>query len=675
MKLRRGFDIIRLEFRWSASEKVSKRAEMPFTKSNGKSEVNLFGSGYAGLGVRQMERRLSNIVSLFFVCMYVLSPVVSGDISTGLVAHWTFDEMSGTTAFDSAGSANGILLGSTARTNGVIGGALDFNGSTDSVVISGITGYSACDEITISAWICPDNLSSYNAIYNIDAWITGSVHFQVFDDSIGLAIGGGVNHDARAFTNPNHWYHVVGVYSNANANGVTKCYVNGVEVYSEPVPQTVQINLTRAAHIGAWNTSRFFDGTIDDVRIYNRVLSEAEIGTLYDLDGDGATGGNRGDYESDGAGIAHSIQLYRMSFWRAPQDATNQSLADLAWKHGLATTGTDNKWGDPIFYQLLRDYTIELTSYFKDYTKLPDRWAKGGGGSPWTVSLRSEWWRVALYEWLVNGISDLDSRKFKIWRYRDQYDERRTMLTIKKGYRWDGPTLNWGSADNARLAAKPSASMRGSLVHDAFYDMMRTRLITYDSIAWASAPDNSVEQEGTFNRIVADCLFYMIMVQDGYETGKADSNFHTIRQFGRTRTYPDDPVNYPFWKESAIADAGPDQYIECAPPEGVDVTLDGTGSEFATKLYWIIGPTMNPDRENVGTGPSPTIHLEPGIHTISVNAYDNDDMVPLFGDTDAVVITVSTECSMEHKGDLDGDGDVDITDFALMAANWLEGVK
>ena len=615
----------------------------------------------------------------------LLASFTTADISTNLVAHWTFDETAGTTASDSAGTAHGTLSGfidpDAAWTDGTLGGALELNGSTESVSVPGIAGSSACDEITISAWIRLDNLTGFKAIFNHDTWTNGSVHFQIYNNMLGMAVCG-VEHldQVVAFSDmPYEWYHVVCVYSNSNKQGRMASYVNGEELHSEIVTQASTINLARAAGIGAWNTSRYFDGTIDDVRIYDRALSAAEIGKLYDP----KACLNKGDYQSDGIGIAQAKQFYRMSFWRAPQNASADCLADLAWKHGPAIYGTYNKWGDPVFYQLMRDYTIDLSSYFADHTKLPHYkdFTSVISQKPWKWHLDTPVWQLIL----LNHVSfsprllAVDSRHVKVWTLADVTFPpfgQRTMMTIKKGYRWDGPSLSWdGTAGTKRIAAKASASMRASLVHDAFYDMMRTGSIIHDVATPIRPLPEANEIEGFYNRAVADCMFYMLLIQDGYEGGKALSNFGTIREFGRTKTWPNNLETYPSWKTAAIADAGPDQYIDCAPVTGVDVTLDGSGSKFATTLNWTIGRTDSPDLRIVASGINPTIHLEPGIHTISVNAHEAGPIAPAgYWDMDAVVITVSTDGKcIEYNGDIDGDGDVDLTDFTLLAEDWLAG--
>jgi len=225
--------------------------------------------------------------------------VAVGDAVPDLVAHWKLDETSGFVADDSAGSADGTLVGfdgsNTYWTDGIIDGALELDGIDEFAAVNGISGYLSCDEITISAWVNLDDLAASKAIYSTNEWTSGSVHFQIFANELNLAICGTTWSYDVAFSETGRWYHVAGVYSNANASGINKCYVDGVEVYSVAVPETQTVDLTRAAAIGTWNSGgdpRFFDGRIDDVRIYSRMLSDEEIARVGDIDRDGILDGD-----------------------------------------------------------------------------------------------------------------------------------------------------------------------------------------------------------------------------------------------------------------------------------------------------------------------------------------------------------------------------------------------
>jgi hypothetical protein len=70
-------------------------------------------------------------------------------------------------------------------------------------------------------------------------------------------------------------------YSNANADGVSKIYINGAVDNTVPITETTAVDLQRAACIGSWNgADRFFDGKIDDFRIYDSIISETQIKQL-----------------------------------------------------------------------------------------------------------------------------------------------------------------------------------------------------------------------------------------------------------------------------------------------------------------------------------------------------------------------------------------------------------
>src|SRR3981189_591704 len=65
------------------------------------------------------------------VLVFVQIDVVRADINSGLIGYWKFDENSGTTAADSAGSHPGTLVNGPAWTAGRINSALQFNASDD----------------------------------------------------------------------------------------------------------------------------------------------------------------------------------------------------------------------------------------------------------------------------------------------------------------------------------------------------------------------------------------------------------------------------------------------------------------------------------------------------------------------------------------------------------------
>ncbi|MHC4286425.1 MAG: lamin tail domain-containing protein [Planctomycetota bacterium] len=98
----------------------------------------------------------------------------------GLVAHWKFDDGTGGTATDSAGTNNGALVGDTFWTAGRINGALSFDGDGDHVVVSPISVL-AGDTVTAQAWIRVSDVSGSNPILtqNVFSMTNDGYYFHV----------------------------------------------------------------------------------------------------------------------------------------------------------------------------------------------------------------------------------------------------------------------------------------------------------------------------------------------------------------------------------------------------------------------------------------------------------------------------------------------------------------
>ena len=212
----------------------------------------------------------------------------SRNIDEGLVAHWSFDENSGTTAHDSVGANHGTVYGA-AWTTGRIGGALGFNGTNDYVEMGDTVKNYLGTNYTVSAWIKTDTLSSSHTVaayrdsepgcspflFQLDQAYS-DIQFMARDDFGHLVTATYSN----ALTTGN-WYHVAGV----REGNILNVYVNGVSGTPGSGTLTGAISSDNLK-IGALlchgsPVSWFFDGVIDDVRIYDKALSAEEIRQLY----------------------------------------------------------------------------------------------------------------------------------------------------------------------------------------------------------------------------------------------------------------------------------------------------------------------------------------------------------------------------------------------------------
>ncbi|MHC4694350.1 MAG: lamin tail domain-containing protein, partial [Planctomycetota bacterium] len=191
----------------------------------------------------------------------------------GLVAHWMFDEGSGSTATDSAGTNNGALIGGPTWTDGRINGALSFDGVDDYVVVAPIAPLMG-NNVTAQAWI---RTSEFAGIWNpvITQNAGNGYYFYIssgrpaFYIVVGAAFVQAISQDA---INPDEWYHVAGTNDGSNL----KLYIDGQLEDSDN--STGFLGVSSNAYIGCEPTSSlYYNGLIDDVRIYDRAVSETEL--------------------------------------------------------------------------------------------------------------------------------------------------------------------------------------------------------------------------------------------------------------------------------------------------------------------------------------------------------------------------------------------------------------
>ena len=237
--------------------------------------------------------------------------IVSAAFTNGLVGYWRFDEASGTVAADSSGHGlNGTLVnGPTWQPSGGIqGGALSFDGTNDRVSVpdpgaGSLLDFPSGSTITITAWIRPTNASGCcQQILSKGQVNASNYYFTVerFGGSsstmdFGFTSGGDYREiygDNNKIQN-NIWRFVAVTYSFGTGPGAI--YVDGVSaglhLYNGPYSRSPSVNNSTLT-IGSDGTSSYlYGGLIDNLRIYNRILSAAEIADLYqyELNGGGCT--------------------------------------------------------------------------------------------------------------------------------------------------------------------------------------------------------------------------------------------------------------------------------------------------------------------------------------------------------------------------------------------------
>jgi len=220
---------------------------------------------------------------LIYLVSFVLVAGLVTRASADLVGHWRLDEGAGDIANDSSGNGNhGTLQGDPQWTVGKIGPALDFNGSTDHITIPFSESLRVLNQgdFTIAAWFKPDEIPSENkeVVQQGDDTSGGLGRTWLFvagANEIRSYLGNGTT-GSGVGVEAGTWYHTAVVVTEGGATDTVQLYVNG-EPVGEPNPMSME-DSEGTYFIGCHkNLTNFWDGIIDDVRLYNHALLPEEI--------------------------------------------------------------------------------------------------------------------------------------------------------------------------------------------------------------------------------------------------------------------------------------------------------------------------------------------------------------------------------------------------------------
>jgi glucose/arabinose dehydrogenase/PKD repeat protein len=201
---------------------------------------------------------------------------------TGLVAAYSFNAGSGTTAADASGNGNsGTISGPTWSTLGKYGSALSFDGVNDLVSVADANSLDFTTSLTLEAWVFPTaTAGSWRTVILKEQ--AGQLVYALYAGEDSPVPGGHVfvNGDISTISSTalplNTWSHVAVTYDGSTI----RLYVNGALVSSLGGVVGSMPNSTGALRIGGNNVwSEWFAGRIDEVRLYNRALSLAELQT------------------------------------------------------------------------------------------------------------------------------------------------------------------------------------------------------------------------------------------------------------------------------------------------------------------------------------------------------------------------------------------------------------
>ncbi len=260
-----------------------------------------------------------------------------------LVSWWKFNENSGNIVNDSKSNNNGTISGAVWNT-GVQGSSLQFNGQDSYVIITNADNLNVTDQITMMAWAKTEENKTAKIAEKGD-WDGQSIlqdHWNGWAAQIRLNSNKSYSlkwHNGIPIYNK--WYHIALTYNGT----VMKLFVNGQLANSKNVSGKLHVN-NRDFAIGSNNgTQKFFHGSIDDVRFFNKALSQTEIQAIF------KNKDNSGNSDTDGDGVQNDDDDY-------PNDPA-RAFNNFMPAAGYGSLSFEDLWpgkGDYDFNDLVLDY-------------------------------------------------------------------------------------------------------------------------------------------------------------------------------------------------------------------------------------------------------------------------------------------------------------------------------
>ena len=238
--------------------------------------------GYRSLTVKYPVKKATSVFRV--LCLLSVIAVQGGSTvvhaASGLVAAYAFNEGSGSTTADASGQGNtGTISGATWTASGRFGGALSFNGTSSWVTVNDAASLHLTSGVTLEAWVKLTAVTGWQAAVIKEQ--PGGLAYSLYSNTDRNVPSGTIHttSDVNLYGNlkvpVNTWTHLATTYDGATL----RLYVNGAQVSSQAVAGQMPTSTSPLRMGGDSVWGEYLNGLIDEVRIYNRALSAAEIQT------------------------------------------------------------------------------------------------------------------------------------------------------------------------------------------------------------------------------------------------------------------------------------------------------------------------------------------------------------------------------------------------------------
>lgn len=211
---------------------------------------------------------------------YVTAANAQDFVTDGLVAMYTLNEadLDGKTVKDALGENDAEMMGKLKFVEGPMGDAMEFEGDAENYVE--IPALGSFEKVSIECWALEGQFGGIQGIVSTWQWAAGKVHFKFEGNQIQVHKNDGVKIRMNAETET--WYHII--YTSDTKEDELKLYVDG-ELMDEGTAGGTPENMDER-RIGSEHDGRYLIGMIDNVRIYDRILDEAEVKQNFESESD-----------------------------------------------------------------------------------------------------------------------------------------------------------------------------------------------------------------------------------------------------------------------------------------------------------------------------------------------------------------------------------------------------
>lgn len=220
-------------------------------------------------------------------CAFSMGNEINDSAEQGLIGHWPFDSLKQGRLRNAAGiGLDAIVLGDISMQEGVFETALYIK-DRHAIRIKANETFNNLSSMTISAWVSPTELSGYREIFRKedgDRRILFSFQHGGTILSLGLNVEGSGYEELDAKVQPAllknlQWHHVVGTFDGEKM----RVYLDGLEIGSKKKPGRMISGGGADAFLGSLaGRGEFYQGLIDDLRIYNIALTGEQITELHE---------------------------------------------------------------------------------------------------------------------------------------------------------------------------------------------------------------------------------------------------------------------------------------------------------------------------------------------------------------------------------------------------------